>query len=120
MNKNEMQLQRMEQLGMDQVKGRHSFMNSFKNLDCMGEHDIFHDARDLHQPGHKRYQKQRAQLLPLGGMLGERVAKSMSIYGQNYNPTAEMPGKHRKSKAHKLAELSASQPQKRESLEEQV
>ena len=104
-------MQRMDQLGMDQVKGRHSFMNAFKNLDCMGEQDIFHDNEMLQQPQHKRYQKQRAQLLPLGGMLGERVAKSMSIYGQNYNPTSEMPGKHRKSKAHKLAALNEGQSQ---------
>ena len=53
-------MQRMDQLGMDQVKGRHSFMNAFKNLDCMGEQDIFHDNEMLQQPQHKRYQKQRA------------------------------------------------------------
>ena len=48
-------MQRMDQLGMDQVKGRHSFMNAFKNLDSMCEQDIFHDNEMLQQPQHKRY-----------------------------------------------------------------
>jgi len=30
----------------------------------------------------KRYSQQRAQQLPLGGLLGERVAKSISLYDE--------------------------------------
>ena len=64
----------------------------------MRDSDIFQDS-EAQKPEEKRYKRQRAQLLPLGGMLGERVAKSMSIYGKDYNPTEGQPGNMRKSKA---------------------
>ena len=38
----------------------------------------------------KRLSQHRAQLLPLGGLLGERIEKSMALYGSQAKQSTEM------------------------------
>jgi len=66
----------LEQLGLGHKQQSQTNMNGFKNLDQLHDKDLFKDEKKK-KVVFKKYQQQRAQLLPLGGLLGEKIAKSI-------------------------------------------
>ena len=108
-----MNVNRLEQLGLKAGPN----LNSGKNLDQMQPHIDYPNefVRDSIAPGQakldfKRISQHRAQQLPLGGLLGERIAKSMSLYNsqqpqtEHVSPKASKEQLYMRLPKHKQAE----------------
>ena len=87
-------MSRLEQLGLDHRGSpkKVSINGSNKNLDQMQPHiDLLHDFVKEKAPGKvnldfKLLSQHRAGQLPLGGLLGERTAKTMALHGTSSSP----------------------------------
>ena len=92
-DKESLKVHRLELLGLDNKSPAQQQLNSFKTIDQMQNRDLFVNVTvksglDQQLTNMTTYQKQRAHHLPLGGMMGERIAKSMTFYNdQSYNST---------------------------------